>query len=62
MIGTIMIDSDLNRIRDILNNMTPKEFDNMLEDCGINETKPSHESDYVLCMLGELTIREETEC
>lgn len=57
-----MIDSDLNRIRDILNNMTPKEFDNMLEDCGINETKPSHESDYVLCMLGELTIREETEC
>lgn len=48
-----MIDyeSELKRIRGILDSMTPKEFDNMLEECGINEIKPSREAIYFSCMV-----------
>ncbi len=38
--------------------MTPKEFDNIIETCGINVIRSSHESVYVRCVLCELDIRE----
>ena len=33
------IEVERNRMRDIIDNMTPSEFDNMLENCGINEIR-----------------------
>lgn len=56
-----MIDyeSELKRIRGILDSMTSKEFDNMLEECGINEIKPSCESDFVCCILDSSAMRGE---
>lgn len=45
-------ETELQRIRGILNNMSPREFDNMLEECGINKIKPSREAIYFSCMIG----------
>lgn len=40
-------DKELKRISQIINNMTIKEFENMLFDCGLVTIKPSEESYYV---------------
>ncbi|WP_342756721.1 hypothetical protein [Kineothrix sedimenti] len=38
------------KMKDILDKMTIKEFDDMLDNCGISEIKPSHMSDYFRCL------------
>lgn len=38
--------ADIQRVNEELSSMNEEEFDNMLKQCGIEEIKPSIESDY----------------
>lgn len=48
------------KMKDILDKMTIKEFDDMLERRGINEIKPSSMSEYVECLSKALWETEYT--
>lgn len=40
-------DKELQRINQIINDMSIEDFEEMLFDCGLGTIKPSEESDYV---------------
>lgn len=44
------IDTELNKITDYISNLSGKELDKILFDCGIESIRPSIDSDYVVCL------------